>query len=268
MKRFLKRDRRVAILGCGPAGLFAAHAFAELGWTISIFSKKRRSEMFGAQYLHMPIPGLSLAPPQTVTYKIMGTEQQYADKVYGGKLSARQVSPAYLNGEQRAWDIREAYYRGWEYYASLITSMAIDSSSIHSLMQSFDMVVSSIPAREICGDMTGKHEFYSEDVWAVGDAPERGIFCPISVPPWEVHCNGEENPRWYRASNVFGYKTCEWPGEKAPPVQDIAKVIKPISSSCDCWGGKNLLRVGRYGTWRKGVLSHEAYYEIKKGLKR
>jgi hypothetical protein len=115
--------------------------------------------------------------------------------------------------------------------------------------------------------MDGVHRFESETVWAVGDAPERGIFCPVTVPSWTVQCNGEENPRWYRASNVFGYKTCEWPGEKAPPVQDIAKVEKPISTTCDCWLDGNYLRLGRFGTWTKGVLSHEGYYQIRKEFK-
>jgi len=267
MRLRLRRDRRVAILGCGPAGLFAAHAFIQMGQTVSIFSKKRRSEMFGAQYLHAPIPALSLAPPQTIEYKLTGSVHDYAAKVYGGRLSARSVSPAYLEGQQEVWDIREAYYRAWEFYAPLIVSMPLDSSSIHSLKQTFDLVVSTIPAPALCANMEGAHLFHSETVWAVGDAPERGIYCPVTVPSWTVQCNGEENPRWYRASNVFGYKTAEWPGEKAPPVQDIAKVEKPISTTCDCWVDSRYLRAGRFGTWTKGVLSHEVYYQIRKEFK-
>ncbi len=259
-----KRERRVAILGCGPAGLFAAHAFAEGGWTVSIFSKKRRSEMFGAQYLHQPIPGLTVDPPQTLDYVLQGTAEEYALKVYGGKLPAAAVSPSIYTGKHQVWDIRQAYYAAWDRYASRITNMAIDSSSIHALKQGFDLVVSSVPAPGICADMEGKHNFPYEWIWAVGDAPERGVFCPVNMPPFTLICNGMPEPRWYRASNVFGYKTAEWPDSKEkPPIEDIARVKKPLGTNCDCHAGSKFLRVGRYGTWTKGVLSHEAYLTAK-----
>ena len=48
----------VAILGCGPTGLVAAHACAMKHIPFVIFSKKRKSFLFGSQYLHEPIPGV------------------------------------------------------------------------------------------------------------------------------------------------------------------------------------------------------------------
>lgn len=260
---FRRKPKKVAVLGCGPAGLFAAHAFHEGGWEVSIFSKKRRSEMFGAQYLHAPIPGLTHTPPRKLTYMLLGTAEDYARKVYGGALKADAVSPSHLTGEHEVWDIREAYGNAWERYAHRITHMYVDASSIHPLKVNFDLVVSSVPAESICADMESKHYFTSESVWAVGDAPERGVFCPIAVPPQTVMCNGNDTPAWYRASNVFGYATAEWPNSHKAPIADLAQVRKPISTNCDCHAGKDFLRVGRYGTWTKGVLSHEAYLAAK-----
>lgn len=260
-----KRTGRAAILGCGPAGIFAAHALVQSEWEVSIFSKHRKSHMFGAQYLHQPIPGLSVAPSQTIHYRLEGGVQQYAEKVYEGKLSARSVSPAYLSGPAEAWDIREAYNRGWSNYYHLVVNMHVEPSVIRSLCQSFDLVVSTIPAPAVCGDLSGKHEFYSQRIWAIGDAPERGIYAPVRTEPWTVRCNGEKEPRWYRASNVFGYNTVEWPGPKAPPVENIAAVDKPISTNCDCWSDLgNFVRGGRFGVWRKGVLSHEIFNDLRK----
>jgi len=56
---FSRKPKRIFILGCGPAGLFAAQAAAEMGCSAVIISKLRRSEMYGAQYLHSEIPGLT-----------------------------------------------------------------------------------------------------------------------------------------------------------------------------------------------------------------
>jgi len=256
--RFIRRIKRVAVLGCGPAGLFAAHAFHEAGWEVSIFSKKRRSEMFGAQYLHAPIPGLSTTS-RMLDYKLQGTVEGYAAKVYGGLVPPEAVSPSRYVGTHEVWDIREAYYAAWDYHASRITPMYLDASSIPSIKQQFDLTVCSLPANDICADMEGRHTFPSETVWAIGDAPERGIFCPVFVPSYTIICNGEPEPGWYRASNVFGYKTAEWPHDKKPPIPDVASVRKPVSTNCNCHLDKKFVRVGRYGTWTKGVLSHEAY---------
>lgn len=256
----IRRQRRVAILGCGPAGLFAAHAFYEAGWAISIFSKKRRSEMFGAQYLHEEIPGLP-AYRATLNYTLMGTAEGYAKKVYGGALPASSVSPSHLLGVSTVWDIRAAYYGAWERYAHMITSMQINPSDVDSIKQSFDLVASSLPVPALCTNPVQDqlHSFEAEKVWAIGDAPERGVFCPVSTPQFTVRCNGEETPAWYRASNVFNYQTAEWPRGSKPPIEDIAEVTKPIQTNCDCHVDKKFIRVGRYGTWKKGVLSHQAY---------
>lgn len=259
------KKSRVAILGCGPTGLFAAHAFAERGFSrVSILSRKRRSEMFGAQYLHKPIPGLTEGEGEMVRYLLRGTPEQYARKVYEGKMDPSRTSPVILHQDHAAFDIRSAYYKAWDMYSPAIVNMDIGPSIMPEIMRGFDFVVATIPADRLCNSTcSGAHQFHSQKVWAVGDAPERGIFCPITVQPWTIECNGLENPRWYRVSNVFGYKTAEWPGEKAPPVENIAAVEKPISTNCDCWTDhKGFMRAGRYGTWSKGVLSHQVYYDI------
>lgn len=49
----------IAILGCGPSGLVAAHAAMQININkrVSVFSRNLRSPIYGAQYLHQPIPG-------------------------------------------------------------------------------------------------------------------------------------------------------------------------------------------------------------------
>src|SRR3546814_7896241 len=67
---------KVLILGCGPAGLIAAHAAKRMDADFIVMSKARKSFMNGAQYLHAPIPGVSLAEPFLINYQISGRDRK------------------------------------------------------------------------------------------------------------------------------------------------------------------------------------------------
>lgn len=252
-----KRSKRAAVLGCGPAGLFAAHALVEYGWEVDIFSVKRRSEMFGAQYLHAPIHGLK-ETGTVLKYELQGTVEEYRRKVYGD-APVGSVSPEQFKGFQQAWDIRAAYYDAWDRYHDRIQQCAIDNAVAGEIVKAaYNAVVSSIPAPSLC---VAGHQFRSTSVWAIGDAPERGVFAPVNPGADKVICNGTKDVGWYRASRVFGYNTTEWPERSKPPISGVSLVLKPTGTNCDCL--PDLVRVGRYGTWTKGVLSHEAYQTAK-----
>jgi hypothetical protein len=259
------------ILGSGPAGLFAAQAAIDMGGIVSIYSRGERSPLYGAQYLHEPIPGLDCGSPQLIHYILKGTVAGYRDKVYGPGRDEVKVSPETLNPNHQAWDIRSAYGHAWDRFKGLIRPVDL---TLHSMVgtvggdQVADLVVWSIPLQPFC---VGGHGFYAQDIWAQGDAPELGRFCSVNVEPWTVVTNGQDSPRWYRASNVFGHRTAEWPGGVKPPVEGVARVSKPVATNCECWtelGGAPVLRVGRFGTWSKGELSHQAYFKTRAELER
>lgn len=273
---FHRKPKRAAVLGCGPAGLFAAHALMRNGWGVSIYSNKRRSEMYGAQYLHRPIPGLSVADPVEVDYRLIGgSAEQYRSKVYGNDATARS-SVETLDSKHQGWDIREAYFNAWERYFPIITDLAVTpqvlgvyrageqiESPIGIPLHDFQVIVNSIPLDRLCY-YPEVHRFEARNVWAIGDAPERGIFAPYRAKPNTVECNASRDVGWYRASNVFGYTTVEWPDRSKPPLQGVSSVTKPIRTSCTCYAttkmqGYAFVNVGRYGTWTKGVLAHDAY---------
>lgn len=256
------RKKRVVVLGCGPAGLFAAHALTQNGWDVTIYSKKRKSEMFGAQYLHEPIPGLTDPRylPVMIDYQLRGEAENYRRKIYGTRPI--KVSVETLTKMHPAWNIRDAYNVAWILYADSIQAADVKPESIYEIRNSgqFNLVVSTIPLDSLC---LAEHRFHSEKIWAIGDAPERGTFCPIEVEPATVVCDGTLDVGWYRAANVYGYKTAEWPGRSKPPLPGVAEVVKPLYHDCSCHGplkGKaNFIPLGRYGQWAKGVLSHHAY---------
>lgn len=265
---------KVAILGCGPSGMFAAHAAVEEGHDVRIFSKPRKSFMRGAQYLHEPIPGLS-EDPFSIDYRIKGSVDGYREKVYGPG-SEVEVSPETLIGVHSAWDIREAYDAAWDRYSGLILPWDAQKDWIP---QTFDLVFSTIPATLLCSSMdkseltteeeleAAKCKFSSETILSTSKAPH-----PLGEEDNVVLCSGGDD-FWYRAARIHGWETTEYPMSiiKRFPREVlfgddlVHEVVKPISTTCIC--RPEIIRSGRYGKWTKGVLSHESYFDMKEVLR-
>jgi len=261
---------RIAVLGCGPAGLLAAHAVKmTTGSDPIIVSNDRISPLYGAQYLHKPIPGTEswATRGRLVRYELRGTSAEYRSKVYGNKAEDERVSPEDLIGEHYAWDIRSTYLDLYRRYKPVIISHLIDRNDLlgtSRLLQGMDVVISSVHRHFLCEDRDG-HQFRSQRVWARGDAPELDRWAGIDVPDDRVICDGSEDVAWYRAARVFHHTTVEWPTTVARP-DGASSVDKPIGHNCDCNPLGVSLFVGRYGSWRKGILSHEAYYDTVQAL--
>jgi hypothetical protein len=254
---------RVIVLGCGPAGLVAAHAAISLGFEVVIVSNRAEpSPLHGCQYLHHPIPGYEHVPHVRVSYTLNGTPEQYRKKVYGHNWTGK-VSPEDYEGEHDAWDIRETYRLMWQ---DLIASSAVPISvrrvmnGIVPFVQSLkpDMVISTIPAQALCL-RKAEHVFTGHTIYANGTT-SAGIADANSI-----QCDGTPEHTWYRIANVFGYLTTEWPGPIPPPRWcDAVPVVKPLTTDCDCH--PEVFRCGRYGTWSKARLVHEVYPDVRKAL--
>jgi hypothetical protein len=254
---------KVYILGAGPAGMFAAHAAHALGHTPVLFAEKaRKSTMFGAQYLHAPIPGLSRRDPYEVQYKLLGNSDGYRRKVYGPE-AVNPVSPEVLSSTHKAWDIREAYDRAWEAYGWRVLPVGrLKMVDVVRLRESEPAapILSTLPLVDLCSNRN--HSFVETSVWAMGDAPPISQRVSIDCPPFTVICSGRPEDVWYRVSNIYGHKTVEWPlsASYADGVDPAAAIVnKPVRTSCTCLRGISVVGLGRYGTWRKDVLSHHAY---------
>lgn len=252
---------RVAILGCGPAGLFAAHAAVGQGADVTILSKPRKSFMRGAQYLHRPIPGLS-GEPFEIDYRLEGPVDGYRAKVYGD-FSDVQVSPETLVGKAQAWDIREAYDNAWVEYAPLIRQWELEhKDQLMEIEQDYDLVISTIPARLLCGEPK-EHEFISQAIWSTDFVKRLGVFeekAGEPIPDNIVVCSGYEDDWWYRQSRIHGWENTEFGFEHKPAGRSWL-VEKPISHTCDC--RPEIVRMGRYGAWQKGLLSDAAFYDTE-----
>lgn len=257
---------KVAIFGSGPSGLIAAHTMVNYyrvpPTDIDIYSRGEKSPLFGCQYLHSPVPGLHAGDSVIVKYDLIGSPELYHRKVYGEKRVGK-VSPEEYGGEHRAWDIRKTYDNLWSLWKNRIITTVVDSPippAMDQLFGEYDRIISTIPRTAWCIDPS--HAFATSEIWAIGSAPELGINLPFRVAGDNmVVCNGLHDVGWYRASDVFGYGTIEWPGDRKPPISRVVKVSKPLSTTCNCWSGR-MIFIGRYGAWKKGFLAHQVYEEL------
>lgn len=262
----MKAIDRVIVLGCGPAGLMAAHAVRHgYDLPLTILSVKRASPLYGAQYLHRPLPMLNLPDPVLIHYTLNGSVHDYRNKVYGPMWDGK-VSPEDLNEPHYGWDIRFAYSQLVKRYWGFVQNVELKPSDLTAITTETSrnsLIINTVPLNSLCYQ---GHPFGFTTITAAGDAPELGIRIPFRCPTNTVVCNGDDNPSWYRLSNVYGHTTVEWPqGVHKVPVATAASVRKPTQHSCDCW--PDIFCVGRYGAWKKGVLSHDAYFDTMQKLR-
>jgi hypothetical protein len=257
--------RHVAVLGCGPAGLLAAHAASISGWDFSIYSRKVKSKLYGAQYLHQPIPELDCGAPRIVEYQLRGTPELYRAKVYGDDWDGN-VSPEDYWDAHYAWDIRAAYNNLWALYEDEVRPIDIRWSAYGALakhLNKHDLVISTVPRKVWAeeGDV-----FESAKIWALGDTEMPRVEPAYRPAPFHVICESDARVPWYRVSNIFGYCTIEWPYSDSSPQDGASIVEKPLRHNSTA--ASDFIHLGRYGAWKKGYLSHQAFFDALNELAR
>jgi hypothetical protein len=230
--------------------------------------------MEGAQYMHVEIPDLDVPTPGIVHYILWGSIDAYRQKVYGSGDPDLVVSPAEFLGSHKAWDLRRAYDILWETWKTSIMNLRITQQALDNIIQTNDRVISTIPATTLCSQReNGTHAFDYVPVWIdnlwSGPLPEEQPQVWLEQDSNVVICNGREPNNnleatgWYRTSHIYGHMNTEWaspqhvPEGRANNGGRIWRVRKPLSTNCDCW--PMVVRAGRYGLWRKGVLTHDAF---------
>jgi hypothetical protein len=252
---------KAAVLGCGPAGLLAAHAlYREHDIEPSIYAKGPRSEIHGAQYLHVPVPGLTQREPDAMlTFQHWGVCEEYAMKVYGD--AAAPCSWRAFGDEVPIWSMQRIYGELWMLYKDLITFVNLTSPELAMIEDTHDLIVSTVPAHVLC--LRQEHNFEQANVWVTDSAQER-------VPFNGIVLNGIYDDPWYRSSDVLGYRSTEWPGTLFDyQIAELdagarVRVTKPLRTNCTC--RPQIVRAGRFGEWKKGVLVHHAYDKVREVL--
>lgn len=244
---------KVAVLGCGPAGMMAAWAAIQHGADVKIFSPGQRSKISGAQYLHDEIPGIDLIPFD-IQYKKYGTVEGYASKLYGSAAAPCSWQD-YPGGVHVAYPLGLAYDAIWRALdPSCFVTVTVTPRHVEGLLMNNDLVVSTIPRPTMC--MNREHRFSEKRVYIVPKPP-----VDWEIPHNRIIYNGWESDEWYRASNINGTVFTEYATEQP----GLTRVTKPLDTNCNCWEGA-VQYVGRYGKWKKGVLVHNAFYEVDYAL--
>lgn len=263
---------KVGILGSGPAGLLAALATEQSGHEPYIIAKGDKSPMFGAMYLHEPIPGLTgdlMAPDFEIDVVKSGTSYGYAENVYGDPNHPCSWNDI-PGGITPAWDLHKAYNTLWDRYESKILRRELDGLNLINLMMAttFDVVLCTIPAPAICRNP--EHFFKQQEIWVIhgpGHALIKGVN-DDNIMYYNGTTPEDGGFDWYRFSQINQYQA--WEHSKEPFFDDWQKEIgrtlswgkKPIDNDCDCWNSiVPFHRLGRFGKWKKGVLTHHAYRE-------
>jgi hypothetical protein len=156
---------------------------------------------------------------------------------------------------QPAWDLRAIYARVFDgpikrNVEANKTTVSVKWLEDHA--NDFETIFSSIPPQAIC--LSPQHTFAYQTIYV--DTSSIGF-----VEPNTIVYNGEPHPSWSRASNINGHCGTEWSSHtQKPPLPNLVEIRKPLWNNCDCW--PDVIRVGRYGEWRKGVLVDDAFKKV------
>jgi hypothetical protein len=251
----------VAILGVGPAGLMAAYGMALQGQPVSLFGQPRsdgsaikRSVLGGAQFLHSPLPGIHEEPDAEITYRLMGTPEGYRKKVYRDtKVPFVSMEFLHDNQKQPAWSLQKAYDVLWDELCidRVGNVQSIDAEWLRNALDKewFSAVISTVPAPAICLPDSG-HLFHATEIRIGNEA--------MMERPNTIFYSGDPDQSWYRSATLFGHESTEWNANVNPSLPETFKVKKPLRTNCDCFL-KEVAKMGRYGAWTKGVLTHHAF---------
>lgn len=258
----------VAVLGSGPAGLIAAHTATLKGAAVMIFSapgasgKPEPSKLGGAQFLHQPIPMINQDEPDAViTYRTEGEPEGYHMKVYGGDPAVPFVSMSNVEdgATQHAWNLQRTYQKLWDLHAEYILPETVTAGWLQGMLDrhTFNMVISSVPAPVLCDN---EHTFRMTRSHIANE-------CILdSLPNNTIMYSGDKDRSWHRCSRLFGVGGTEWPEtfrQQHLPI-DTMTVRKPLKTNCNCF--PDVVRVGRFGTWQKGILVNDSMRIVEEAM--
>jgi hypothetical protein len=251
----------VAVIGCGPAGLAAAHAAYGMGANVSIFSPGVKSPQKGPLILQRPIPAITLDHPDGYIRQLVidGSILDYRYKLYGDiniGINGDILEPGY-----HCWDHIKAYDALWARYMArpdpriTLIKGEVGPQEISHLVHEFGLVVNTAPLIRLCYKA---HMFRSK---AVEITLQRSY--PDQPTDTTIFNAGSRYP-WVRSAWLLGNECTEWLEGTAPAELGPFTIRKPIRHNCDCY--PDVLLTGRFGAWRNQTWVDTAYYDTRSVL--
>ena len=255
----------VAVIGCGPAGLAAAHAAYGLGADIVIFSPGKPSPQKGPLVLQRSIPAITTEHPDGYIRQIVigGSILDYRYRLYGDvniSIQGDLLRPGY-----HCWNHIKAYEKMWDLYMERRNHPRIqheygmlDGDELYQLQQDerFDLVVNTAPLKDLCFNPTHEFTFKQVDITLGQSYPDQ--------PPDTTIFNAGDEFKWVRSAWLLGNSCTEWLIGTAPEDADVITIRKPIRHDCNCF--PRVLGTGRFGAWRNETWVDTAYYDTRDAI--
>jgi NADPH-dependent glutamate synthase beta chain and related oxidoreductases len=178
---------RIAVIGCGPAGLAAAHAAHGLGAGVTIYSPGQKSPQRGPLVLQRPIPAISTDHPDGYIKQLVigGSILDYRYKLYGDiniSIQGDQLREGY-----HCWEFIKTYDKLWELYmepgagrAAHVNRM-ITPQELTELHYHVDLVINTAPLNKLCYREHGFQSKAVEITWSTRTRTSPRI--PLSSTP-------------------------------------------------------------------------------------
>ena len=251
---------QVAIVGCGPAGLAAAHAAYGLDADVTIFSPAVKSPQRGPLILQRPIPAITLDHPDGYIRQIVigGSILDYRYKLYGDINIG--INGNVLQEGYHCWNHIKAYNSLWSTYMGCgdiprvkHVNDEVTWAQLRSMCSQFDLVVNTAPLNRICNNLSHRFVFSKVDITFGSSYPDQ--------PPDTTIFNAGDKYPWVRSAWLLGNSCTEWLPGTAPPELQPLTIRKPISHNCDCF--PRVLGTGRFGAWRNQTWVDSAFYDVR-----
>ena len=256
---------KIAILGAGPSAAFAFRACRDKKIMPDVFAN-RITAPFGAFWLYRLPPSITKKQRQAIRVNLhtarVGTASGYALKMWGDPILITSF-PA-MERNEFVYHPRKGLQLLWQ-GVKLTHTRRMTDSDVRSLAQRYDLVFQTFPT-------------------------ERSRRLPNRVVPFETYTqfsstdsdfglclyNGLPESEWARVTYAFGRVSFEYPPDPnistnkrmqreyrkgnwiVQVVNDIVPDVKPIAES----PAPNVFLIGRYATWNRKELAHEAYEKV------
>ena len=252
---------KIAVIGCGPAGLAAAHAAHGLGAGVTIYSPGIKSPQRGPLVLQRPIPAISTDHPDGYVKQLVigGSILDYRYKLYGDiniSIQGDQLREGY-----HCWEFIATYDRLWGLYMEPGSGRAaheyieVDHVDISYMVAASDLVINTAPLNRLCHN---DHNFQSKAVEIT-----TGHSYPDQPEDTTIFNAGNYYP-WVRSAWLLGNECTEWLPGTVPDGLESITIHKPISHNCDCY--PDVLLTGRFGCWKNEVWVDTAYYDTRDAI--